>query len=75
LFLVQLALNLAWSWIFFHQHAIGLAQIEIVVLWIAIGATTLVFGRVAPAAAWMMAPYWGWVSFAAVLNAEYLRLN
>jgi tryptophan-rich sensory protein len=75
LFLVQLALNLAWSWIFFHQHAIGLAQAEIVMLWIAIGATTLVFAQVAPAAAWLMAPYWAWVSFAVVLNAAYWRLN
>jgi tryptophan-rich sensory protein len=45
------------------------------VLWVAIGATTLVFGRVTPYAAWMMAPYWAWVSFAAVLNAAFWRLN
>ncbi len=75
LFVVQLALNLAWSWIFFHQHAIGAALVEIVVLWAAIGATTLLFARVAPVAAWMMAPYWAWVTFATVLNAAYWRLN
>lgn len=75
LFLVQLALNLAWSWIFFRHHAIGAALAEVVVLGAAIGATTLVFGRVAPSAAWLMAPYWAWVSFAAVLNAAYWWLN
>ncbi len=75
LFVAQLALNLAWSWIFFGRHAIGAAVVEIVVLWVAIGATTLVFARVAPVAAWMMAPYWAWVTFAAVLNAAYWRLN
>jgi len=75
LFLVQLALNLAWSFIFFRQHAIGAALSEVIVLWAAIGATTLVFGRVAPSAACLMAPYWAWVSFATVLNAAYWRLN
>jgi tryptophan-rich sensory protein len=75
LFLVQLALNFAWSWIFFRQHALGAALAEVLLLWIMIGATTLVFGRVAPVAAWQMAPYWAWVSFATVLNAAYWRLN
>jgi translocator protein len=75
LFLVQLGLNFAWSFIFFRYHAIGAALAEVIVLWIAIGATTLVFDRVAPTAAWMMAPYWAWVSFASVLNAAFWRLN
>ena len=48
LFVVQLGLNLAWSWIFFRQHAIGVALVEILVLWDAIGATTVAFGRIAP---------------------------
>ena len=75
LFLFQLALNLAWSWIFFRNHAIGAALAEVVVLWIAIGATTLIFARVSPVAAWMMSPYWAWVTFATVLNAGFWRLN
>jgi tryptophan-rich sensory protein len=75
LFLVQLILNFAWSLIFFRHHAIGAALVEIVALWAAIGATTLVFGRVSPAAAWLMAPYWAWVTFATVLNAAFWRLN
>jgi len=75
LFLVQLGLNFAWSLIFFRQHALGIALAEIVLLWVAIGVTTLVFGRVAPVAAWLMAPYWAWVSFATLLNAAFWRLN
>lgn len=75
LFLVQLGLNLAWSWIFFHQHAIGAALVEVVLLWAAIGTTTLVFARVTPWAAWLMAPYLAWVTFATALNAAYWRLN
>jgi tryptophan-rich sensory protein len=75
LFLAQLALNFAWSWIFFRQHALGAALAEVVVLWVAIGATTLVFGRVSPAAAWLMTPYLAWVTFASVLNGAFWRLN
>ncbi|HUV70020.1 MAG TPA: TspO/MBR family protein [Terracidiphilus sp.] len=75
LFLAQLALNLAWSWIFFHQHAIGAALAEIVLLWVFIAATTLLFNRIQPLAAWLMAPYWAWVTFAAILNAAFWRLN
>jgi benzodiazapine receptor len=75
LFLVQLALNCAWSWIFFRQHALGFALLEVALMWIAIGATTLLFGRVTPMAAWPMVPYWIWVSFATLLNEEFWRLN
>jgi tryptophan-rich sensory protein len=65
-FVFQLALN--W-------HRIGGAFAEVLVLWLGIGVTTLLFARLDPAAAWMMAPYWAWVSFASVLNAAYWRLN
>ena len=44
LFAVQLTLNLAWSVLFFGLQAIGWALVEIVVLWIAIAATTIAFG-------------------------------
>lgn len=75
LFAFQLALNLAWSWIFFHKHAIGAAAIEVAVLWCAIGVTTLVFSRISIAAACLMAPYWAWVTFASILNATIWKLN
>ena len=75
LFAVQLALNLAWSWIFFRKHALGAAVVEVASLWCAIGATTILFSHVSPAAAWLMAPYWAWVTFASLLNASIWRLN
>jgi tryptophan-rich sensory protein len=75
LFVLQLLLNLAWSWIFFHRNAIGPAALEVALLWCAIGATTLVFSRDSTTAAWLMAPYWAWVTFASVLNASIWRLN
>jgi tryptophan-rich sensory protein len=75
LFLAQLGLNFAWSLIFFRHHAIGAALAEVLVFWAILGVTTLFFGRVTPVAAWLMTPYWAWVSFATVLNAAYWRLN
>jgi translocator protein len=75
LFILQLALNFAWSLIFFRGHSIGGALVEIAVLWILIAASTLAFVRIDAPAAWMMAPYWAWVSFAAVLNEMIWRLN
>ncbi len=75
LFLAQLGLNLAWPWLFFRLHAIGAAMAEVILLWTAIGFTLLVFSRVEPIAAWLIAPYWAWVRFAAILNAAFWRLN
>jgi tryptophan-rich sensory protein len=74
-FFVQLALNLSWSWIFFRRHAIGSALTEVVALWIAIALTAVLFTRVAPVAAWLMAPYLAWVTFATALNFAFWRLN
>jgi tryptophan-rich sensory protein len=75
LFLVQLALNAAWTPLFFGLHWTGVAFAEIVLLWLAIGATLLAFRSVSRAAAWLLAPYLAWVSFAAVLNFTLWRLN
>lgn len=75
LFAIQLALNLAWSWMFFHEHEIGAALGDLIVLWIVVGITTLVFAQIAHMAAWLMTPYWAWLSFAAILNAAFWRLN
>jgi tryptophan-rich sensory protein len=75
LFFVQLILNLLWTWLFFHEHDIANALANLCLLWIAIGAETVIFWRMQPSAAWLMVPYWAWVSFAVVLNFEYWRLN
>jgi len=75
MFLVQLALNFAWPWIFFRWHALGAGLIEIGVLWMAIAATLWIFSRIAPISGWLLAPYLLWVSFATALNFEFWRLN
>lgn len=71
----QLGLNLAWSVIFFGMRQPGLAVAEIALLWLAIAGTISLFRRHSKAAAWLMAPYLAWVSFAAFLNFTIWQLN
>ncbi len=75
LFATQLALNVAWSAIFFGLHSPGWAFAEIVVLWTSIAATIVAFWGRSAAAALLMLPYWAWTSFAAVLNFAIWRMN
>jgi benzodiazapine receptor len=75
LFLLQLALNAAWSYLFFGLKQPGAALVDIGLLWLAIGATIFVFARWSKLAAALLVPYWLWVSFASYLNFEFWRLN
>jgi tryptophan-rich sensory protein len=75
LFLVQLALNAAWTPLFFGLRQPGWAFAEIVLLWLAIAATLAAFRPVNRAAAGLLAPYLAWVSFTAVLNFTLWRWN
>lgn len=74
-FAVQLALNVAWSLIFFGWRNPGLAFTEIVVLWLAIVWTAAAFYKLSKPAAWLLLPYLLWVSFAACLNYAIWMLN
>jgi tryptophan-rich sensory protein len=75
LYVVQLMLNAAWTPIFFGLRQPGWALLEIVALLAAILATLISFKPVRPLAAWLLAPYLAWVSFAAFLNFTLWRLN
>ena len=75
LFLTQLGLNAAWTPLFFGLHRPGIAFSEIVLLWLAITATLAAFRPVSRVAAWLLAPYLVWVSFATMLNFTLWRLN
>ncbi|HJW21267.1 MAG TPA: TspO/MBR family protein [Candidatus Limnocylindrales bacterium] len=72
---VQLALNLAWSLVFFGRRDPRAALAVMGLLWLAIVATIAEFWRLRPAASLLLAPYLAWVSFAALLNAEIARRN
>jgi tryptophan-rich sensory protein len=74
-FAIQLALNAAWSIVFFGLQAIGGGLVVIVLLDIAIFATIARFGRIDRLAGWLLVPYVVWVSFAGVLNLALFILN
>jgi len=75
LFLVQLAINALWSWLFFGWHLGALAFADILLLWALIMATLITFWRVKPLTGALLIPYLLWVSFASVLNYMVWQLN
>ena len=75
LFAVQLALNFAWSFVFFGQEAILGGLVVIVALLVAIVATMGVFWRVDRRATLLLVPYLLWVAFATYLNYGFWALN
>jgi tryptophan-rich sensory protein len=74
-FIDQLLLNALWSFLFFGQQQPFWALVDIIALWLAILATSVLFSRVRPIAGALLLPYLGWVTFAAALNFEIWRLN
>ena len=75
LFVGQLVLNLGWSILFFGMRQIGLALIEVVLLFSTIVGTAFAFARADRAAALLLVPYLIWVALAATLNWVIWRLN
>lgn len=75
LFAIQLALNLAWSILFFGLRNPLAGLVDIVLLWLAILGTLVVFWRVVSPAGWLMAPYLAWVTYASALNFVLWRMN
>ena len=74
-FFFQLILNTLWSVLFFGFKNPLLAFIEILMLWLSIGMTILLFQRFSRVAAQLLLPYLVWVTFAAVLNGAIMLLN
>lgn len=75
IFIFQLVLNTLWSIIFFGLHSPGGAFIEILLLWLAILSTIIIFAKISRPAAWLLLPYIFWVSFAGYLNYSIWQLN
>jgi benzodiazapine receptor len=72
---LQLALNLAWSFVFFGSRDPRGALVVIGLLWVSILATIAQFWRIRRSAALLLVPYLAWVSFASILNADIARRN
>lgn len=71
----QIALNFAWSPIFFGLQMIDVALVTIIVMLIMAAATANMFRRIRPVAGWLMLPYLLWLCLATALNYETGRLN
>jgi len=75
IYLFQLLLNFLWSFIFFKFHALGIAAVEIILLWVSILYMIVHFYKVNKWAGLINIPYLLWLSFATILNISIYLLN
>jgi len=71
----QLALNAAWSWLFFGRRRIFAALVDSTLMFVAICGFILTAAPISALAAWLFVPYAVWVAFATVLNGTIWRMN
>ena len=72
---IGLAVNMAWSWLMFGRQDIGLALVDLILLWLAIVAFLVLAWPLDRVAAYLFVPYFFWVSFAGALNFAVWRMN
>ncbi len=75
LWLVQMVLNAAWSWIMFGRKQIRLALYDAGGMWISIAAFTVLAWPMSQTASLLFVPYLIWVTIAFALNLRILQLN
>lgn len=75
LFVVQLAINALWTWLFFVWRQGAVAFGEILLLCLLIVSNIILFRRASKLAALLLVPYVAWVAFACVLTFATWRLN
>lgn len=75
LFILQLILNFAWSFLFFVGENINFAFIDIIALWFSLSCVVALCFVQKNKMGWLLLPYWMWTSFAAVLNYFIWQLN
>lgn len=74
-YIVQLALNALWSFLFFLMRSPLAAFVDILLLLGAIAICIGAFRSIKPVAGVLLYPYLAWVAFATVLNAAIVVLN
>lgn len=74
-YLLQLALNAAWSALFFGIRRADLAFADVVALWIAVAVNIALFLPIDAVAGWLLVPYLVWVTIASCLNFSVWRRN
>jgi translocator protein len=75
LYIIQLAVNALWTWLFFVWRQGQISFIEIIILWILILCTLIAFWQVRMINGILLIPYLAWVSFASVLTYVTWKLN
>ena len=68
-------LNVLWSLLYFRLHRPDWSLFETPLLWLSVLALIVVLARFAKTAAWLLVPYLVWVTLAALLNWQTVRLN
>lgn len=75
LFTAQLIVNFFWPLLFFNAQAFGFALIWLILLWVLVLVVILTFWKIDKTAAWLLIPYFAWLTFAVYLNAGVYILN
>lgn len=75
LFAVNFVFHFLWSPLFFNLRRPDWALIEVVFLWFSVLALCVGLRPFSELASWLIVPYFAWVSFAALLNRQIVRLN
>jgi len=74
LFIIQFVLNVSWNFVFFNQHATGLALIIILLLTVLVGYYLFIFFSEMRLKSLLIVPYFVWLLIATSLNAySYLK--
>ncbi len=72
---LNLIFNILWSYLFFTQHNLLLALLDLILVWITILVVIVKTRPIKNLAAWLLVPYFLWVGFAGILNYYILILN
>jgi tryptophan-rich sensory protein len=72
---IQFALNILWSFFFFGMQSPLLGLVDIVLLWIMIAVTIVLFYQIRKIAGYLLIPYIVWVTIATALNYSIYILN
>jgi len=72
---LQLLANTLWSWLFFGLHRPGFALVDLFLLWLLVLINIALFAGRSRTSAWLLMPYFAWLTFAGALNWAIFRLN
>ncbi len=73
--MIQLLMNIAWSWLFFGMHRLGWAWLELSLLLVIVVLCIRAFRLLSKSAAYLMAPYLAWLIFSWLLNLACWTMN